>query len=289
MPMMFDYQRKLVAQAVALDPASPQARRGTWWLNRVKVTDGGGGWLTGRMRYSYDLRYDLLEKSKAEEAPGATLHDAAGAGVVFARSDWGPSASWMHLVAGPYDQSHAHQDQGSFSFYRNGWLSITANTTSSSGINQDVGVHNVIRFEQNGAVIAQRYSTSSKSLSDNGDALQVQADLTAAYSGSGGRVRMWKRELTYTRSSHSIAIADTCQIAPGVKAVWQLQLPTEPIPQRDGSLRAGRLRIVPMQPASPSVTVVNMRSVSREFTGGYRLELSGPDGSCQFRALLQAQ
>jgi hypothetical protein len=289
MPMMFDYQRKLVAQAVALDPASPQARRGTWWLNRVKVTDGGGGWLTGRMRYSYDLRYDLLEKSKSEEAPGATLHDAAGAGVVFARSDWGPSASWMHLVAGQYDQSHAHQDQGSFSFFRNGWLSITANTTSNSGINQDVGVHNVIRFEQNGAVIPQRYSTSRKSLSDNGDALKVQEDLTAAYAGSAGRVKLWKRELTYTRSSHSIAIADTCETAPGVKAVWQLQLPSEPIRQRDGSLLAGRLRIVPMQPASPSVAVVNMRSLSREFTGGYRLELSGPDGSCEFRALLQAQ
>ncbi len=272
MPMMFDYQRKLMALGVALDPSTPEARRGTWWLNRVKVTDGGSGWLTGRMRYNYDFKYDLLSAASAELAPAALMYDASGVGVVFARSDWSTSASWMHTVAGPYDQSHAHQDQGSFSFYRNGWLTVTANTRSSSGIEQGVDMHNVIRFGS----IGQRNSTSTKTVTDVGGVLTVAEDLSPAYAGTA--VTRWQRELAYTRATHTLAVHDVCQST--AAPVWQLQTPVAPVRQADGSYLAGRLRITPVTPAAPTVAIVPL-------LGGYRLELTGP--GCEFQVVLQAQ
>jgi hypothetical protein len=288
MPIMFDYQRKLVAEAVALYPGTAQGQRGTWWLNRVRVTDGGSGYLTGMMRYNYDFRYDLLTQAATEAAPTATAYNAAGTGVLFARSDWGTTASWMHTIAGTLDQSHAHQDQGGFSFYKSGWLTVTSNVYSNSGINQDTGTENVIRFMSNGTAIGQGYSTSSKTFTDDGNTLAVSETLTPAYAGSGGRVSSWLRQLNYQRSAHTLNVHDFCTVASGVTPVWQLHVPVAPVRQSDGSYVAGSLRIVPVTPAAPTVTISDMRTVSSDFSGGYRLELTGPAGSCEFNVTLQA-
>ncbi len=287
MPLMFDYQRKLVAEAVSLFPTTAQGQRGTWWLNRVRVSDGGNGFLTGRMRYNYNFRYDLLAMAASELAPATTVYDAAGTGALFARSDWSTTASWMHTVAGPYDQSHAHQDQGSFSFYRNGWLTLTSNAYSNSGINQGTDVHNVIRFMYNGAIVRQNNSTSSKTVTDNGGTLQINETLTPAYSSNSSRVSNWLRELTYERSLHRLTVHDYCTVGTGVTPVWQMHTPVQPVRQSDGSYLAGNLRITMSTPAAPTVTVVNM--ASGEFDSGYRLEITGPASSCEFQVTLQAQ
>jgi len=276
MPLMFDYQRKLVALGVALDPTSEQARRGTWWLKRVRVNDGGSGFLTGRMRYNYNYRYDLLAMAASELAPTALVHDAKGTGALFARSDWSTNASWMHTVAGPYDQSHAHQDQGSFSFYKGGWLTLTSNVWSRSGIEQGVDVHNVLRFGS----LRQRNSISTRTVSDSAGTLTIAEDLSPAYAGT--QVSGWRRTLTYDRAAHQIDVHDVCQSA--VAPVWQLHTPVAPVRQADGSYRAGRLQITTSLPASPTVNIVSMAGSG--FTGGYRLEISGP--GCEFRVSLRA-
>lgn len=287
MPRMFDYQRKLVEEAVALRPESPAARRGTWWLNRIKVTDGGSGSVVGRMRYNYNFRYDLLARSAGELAPSALLHNAGGAGALFARSGWTEAASWMSLVAGVYDQSHAHQDQGSFSFYKGEWLAITSNVHSRSGINQGVDVQNIVRFDANGAPVRQNTTLLSKTVADSADTLQVTADLAPAYSRSAHLVSGWTRSLTYQRSLHKLVVHDTCTVAQGVQPVWQLHVPARPDVQADGSILAGRLRVRPLAPAAPAVTVVDMRTVSTDYTAGYRLELRAASG-CEFKVELQA-
>ena len=33
----------------------------------------------------------------------------------------------LAIVAGPYNESHAHQDQGSFTLFSGDWLAVTAN------------------------------------------------------------------------------------------------------------------------------------------------------------------
>jgi hypothetical protein len=287
MPRMFDYQRKLVEEAVALKPDSAAAKRATWWLNRIKVTDGGDGSVLGRMRYNYNFRYDLLARSPVEQAPSALTYDASGVGALFARSDWSIGASWMSLVAGVYDQSHAHQDQGSFSFYKNEWLAITSNVYSHSGINQGVELQNIVRFESNGVIIGQNNTLVGKTVSDTAGTLQVTANLAPAYSRHAQQVSSWTRSLTYQRSSHTLQVRDQCSVAQGVQAVWQLHVPVRPTLEADGSILAGRLRIKATLPTAPAVNVVDMRASSSQYSAGFRIELRAASG-CEFNVELQA-
>lgn len=288
MPRMFDFQRKLVQEAVVLNSGSDAAMRGSWWLNRIKVTDGGSGSLVGRMRFNYNFRYDLLANNEPELAPSHLVYDASGAGVLFARSDWSESASWLSFVAGIYDQSHAHQDQGSFSFYKNNWLAVTSNIFSSSGINQGVEVQNIIRFVANGENVRQNESVSSKTITDVDDVLHIDADLTPAYSNHATLISSWTRNLTYTRSTHEINIHDQCSVAAGVQPIWQLHVPMPPVVQADGSILAGDLKVTPVLPLNPVIHIVDMDTVSTQYNGGYRIELTG-DSGCEFNINLSVQ
>ncbi len=289
MPVMFDYQRKLMEEAVALYTNTDQGRRGTWWLNRVKVTDGGNGFLVGRMRYNYNFRYDLLAVAATEAAPTSLVYDTPGVGALFARSDWTTTATWMHTNAGYYDQSHAHEDQGSFSFYKGTWLTVTSNVYSASGINQGVDVENVVRFMSGGNALGQNESVSTKTYTDNGTVLQIAENLTPAYSSNSALVSQWLRDFTYDRSAHRLRVLDRCTVASGITPVWQLHTPVQPVLQSDGSYLAGALRIIPVAPATPTVAIVNMRTLSSEFSAGYRLELTAPAGTCGFTVDLVAQ
>lgn len=286
-PRMFDYQRRLLLEAVALNPATAQAARGVWWLNRARLSDGGSGSVVGRMRYNYNFRFDLLVPTTGETQPTALVYDASGAGALFARSDWSTSASWIATVAGDFDQSHAHQEQGTFSFYKGGWLAVTSNIHSRSGINQDVPVHNVVRFAVGGVVIPQNYSTSTKTVNDTGNVLTVQENLTPAYSRRAAEVQAWTRGLVYNRGTHTLAVHDICTVAAGVSATWQLHTPVAPVAQADGSYIAGNLRITPVLPAASAVTVVNMNALDNQFNSGYRLEIAAGAG-CEFRVNLAA-
>ena len=287
-PRMFDFQRRLMLEAVALNPATAQAARGVWWLNRARLTDGGSGNVIGRMRYNYNYRFDLLVPATPEVSPTALYYDAYGSGVVFARSDWTTSASWFATVAGVFDQSHAHAEQGGFTFYKNGWLAITSNIHSRNGINQGSDVHNVVRFSSGGAIIPQNYSTSTKTFTDAGTTLTVAENLSPAYSRRAADVSAWTRTFVYDRTQHSLHVADNCTVAPGVTAVWQLHTPQIPVQQGDGSWLAGNLRIIPVTPASPAVTVVDMHAANNQFNSGYRMEITA-GAACEFVVQLRAQ
>ena len=99
----------------------------------------------------------------------------------------------------------------------------------------------------------------------------------------------WTRQFTYQRSAHTLTVHDLCAVGSGVTPVWQLHVPVAPVRQSDGSYLAGSLRIVPVQPKTPAVSVVSMKTTSSDFTGGYRLELRNPGGSCEFVVSLIAQ
>lgn len=281
---MFDYQRGLMLEAVALNLGTPQAARGQWWINNISVSDGGDGWVKGKMRYNFDYRYDLLAGSNASQAPTDLAYYSLGAGAFFARNSWNVTSSWFHTVAGIFDQSHASQDQGTFSFYKNGWLSITSNYWSNSGINQDVGTHNGLRFMNGTTALGQTFNTKSTlSYSTVGGLLTVAEDLTPAYSGSG-KVQSWKRTFNY--QNDQLNIHDTCQVSAGIVPVFQVHTPVLPVVQPDGTtIKAGGLTITSTLPVVSKI--VSMSSVNSDFKSGYRVELTAQSG-CEFNVTLQA-
>jgi hypothetical protein len=272
-PELYDYHENLVREAVSLVTGTEQARRGTWWLNNNSVTS-----LTG-----FNLRPSLLTTSDAATAPTALEYHATGVGHFFARSSWNTNASWLSFVAGPYDESHAHHDQGAFTFYRNGWLAATNNMWSHSGLQLSVGAHNVVRFSRNGSIIEQNESVSSMTYAKSGDVVTAQANLTPAYSRNSDAVQSWLRDLRF--QGNTLRVHDTCQVASGVTAVFQVQVPTQPTIQADGSIRAGNLRI--QGGAGYTTRLVEMRSTDTDFNSGWRVELSNPAG-CEFTVDLTA-
>jgi hypothetical protein len=284
MPEIFDYQRRLVEEAVNLNHGTPQASRGMWWLSNVSVRS---------MEHVYDYRYDLLASAQDKAVqPTALVYDATGVGAIFARSDWSTSASWLATVAGPYDQSHAHQEQGGFTFYKGTWLAVTSNVWSHSGLHQETGAQNVVRFVSGGADIPQKDNTvSTHAVSTAAGVTTISEDLSPAYAGSGGKVTRWKRTLTYTAASHLLNIQDTCAIAAGVQPIFQVHVPAQPTVDAKGTVTAGNLTITPLQPSGAAVTVVSMHDLDGDYDSGYRVEITPPAGntSCAFSVNLQAK
>ena len=293
MPLMFDYQRELMIEAAALNPGTAEGGRAAWWLATVPVTDGGGGWVYGAMRQNFEYRYDVLaaaQAAQASQAPTALVYDGTGVGALFARSSWDKTASWLAAVAGPYDQSHAHQEQGGFTFFKGSWLAVTSNILSNSGVQQGVEGNNVLRFVSGGANIPQNDGTSTMTYTDSGDQLQVVENLAAAYSSHASQVLAWKRTLGYTRSAHRLQVVDTCTVASGVQPVFQVNVPTKPTVS-GGSAVASGLTITPTVPAGAVINVVDMHALNSDYGSGYRVDISYPSGvsGCAFTVNLQAQ
>jgi hypothetical protein len=159
----------------------------------------------------------------------------------------------MSFVAGRFDESHAHEDQGSFQVYKGGqWLTVTTNIWGAGGLSQGVLYHNGLRFEEGGAVIPQLRTSqvgvtgaSSLQWSSQAGVIVVDSDLETAYSRNGERNKVvkWHRKVSF--GSHQLSVADTYQVASAVKAVFQVQVPVQPVIQGDGSIKAGGLIIRP--------------------------------------------
>jgi hypothetical protein len=285
-PYVYDYHRNLVHAAVVLSAGTPEAKRGTWWLQHNSLRDG--------VSSSFNLYGDLLPFPDTAQAPTDTVYHATDAGVLFARSSWTTTdASWLSIVAGKYDQSHAHQEEGSFTFFGGDWLAVTSNIWSHSGIHQETIVHNVLRFERNGSIIPQSQSSSLQSTmtyTTSGSVVSVDANLTNAYWRNADAVQSWTRNLQY--SGQTLRVTDACIVASGVKPVFQLHVPVEPLLQQGGSVVAGKLRIVPLQSATP--TFVKMRGPEPadpsdpppEFSQGYRIDFR-PAAGCSFSFQLE--
>lgn len=276
-PDLYDYHENLVHTAVVLARGTAQARRGTWWLRNNSV-DG--------VTHSFNLFGDLLPYPDSPEPPTDLTYHAAGAGVAFARSSWNTDAAWLAVVAGKYDQSHAHQDQGSFTFFRRDWLAVTPNIWSHSGINQGVNVHNVIRFERaDGSTIPQSPSdtiASTMTLSSGSGGVSVNADLTNAYWRNRDTVQSWTRSLEL--SGTTLRVTDVCRVAEGVRPVFQVHVPVQPSLQGDGSVRAGDLQLVPRD--TGAITWVAMPGP--EFNRGYRIDIR-PASGCSFSLELRTR
>ena len=300
-PELYDYHRRLMLEARSLtDDAAAQAMADAW-LAGISVQ---------RMEHGFNTVHDLMAGGETRArgkgrhgengVPGsgdtegrALFHHAAGAGHLFARSGWDRDAMWLAVVAGPYTESHAHQDQGGFTLFGGDWLAVTANIWSRSGIVQTGLAHNVLRFERDSGLGRPcrrgddlghpRYlvpqcepSTSTmrtEPLADGG--LRIDADLTGAYGGNAA-VRAWTRRLDF--AARRLRIEDRYAVAPGTEAVFQLQLPEAPRIEGPGA-RAGRLQIRVLEPAGARLEAVEWRSLKPdEFQRGWRLDVRAPQG-----------
>lgn len=266
-PVIYDYHRALMLEAHRMTLDSIAADNASWWLHSISVQ---------QMESGFNYREDLLPPGPGGSPPNDLVYHAEATGHLFARSGWDTHALWVEFDAGPYVESHAHQDQGSFTLYQDDWLAVTENIWSHSGIQQGTEVHNVLRFEQGGNVVPQVVgTTSTMSVTPvGGGAVHAIADLTPAYDGDPA-VTSWTRTIDF--SGAALDVHDSYETGAGTTATFQIDVPLQPSISGH-TARAGNLLITVLSPANATMQAIDWTTVDGDFNSGWRIDVGGGAG-----------
>ncbi len=195
-------------QMVGYWSGSSRARQlARWYLTRV-VPDYTGPSFNDRTAYWYDLIFrtegDTLE---AKQLPPAYI--APGTGFVTSRSGWDDDATSLAVSGYPIiDQSHQHQDVGSFTLWKHDWLAVDAATYSNSGLSWSSDAHNMVHVE--GSERRGREIPGLKTAFDDERLTYVNVDATGVFtehpeSETLTLVNEYTRELVYLKPNTLIA------------------------------------------------------------------------------------
>ena len=266
-PELYDYHRRLMLEARSLSKNEETRSMASWWLHSISI---------GHMTSGFNFRHDLLPAGDIGKPPAILIYQASGTGHLFARTGWDRDATWFGFNAGPYLESHAHQDQGGFTLFSGDWLAVSENIWTHSGIQQGTEVHNVVRFVRNGETVRQREpSVSSMEVTamDAGTGeVHARADLSPAFAPDSG-VHSWHRAIDF--KDRRLTVSDTFSRNAGTEAIFQVNVPVKPVV--DGlQARAGRLHIQVRKPEDAVVSVLDWSSLDKsEFHSGWRIDIRG--------------
>ncbi len=278
---LFDYHRNYLLELAYLFRAEPLAKRALWAANNSSVPR-----MTQQFMIPYDFLYDQELTTEPLDGMG-TAHYASGIGQFYARSSWSKNAMWVNLLGGPYTESHAHQDQGSFMIYKDEWLAYDVNIESTSGLAQEPEAHNLIRFVKGSATIPQRIGTSRVLAVHRGNGwVHAAVDTKPVYADAS--VQKSERELVFLHPD-CVIVYDRATTAAGTSQVWQLNSPqasvydtgtqVETIDQPSHDLHLRRV----IAPAGATRSVV---AAGSGFTGGNRLQITAPAGANTYLTVL---
>ncbi|MEP7044906.1 MAG: heparinase II/III family protein [Dokdonella sp.] len=274
-PAIYDYHRDLILEARRMTTDAAAQDHASWWLHAISEQE---------MQSGFNFRHDLLPAGPGGSPPAELIYHAPGTGQLFARTGWDTGAMWLQFSAGPYMESHAHQDQGSFTLFEGDWLAVTENIWSHSGIQQGTEVHNLVRFEHAGDIVAQRTGTTSTMTVTPGanGAIHVEANLTPAYNGDPA-VQSWQRAFDF--ANRTLTIHDSFSVGAGTQAIFEINVPVQPtISGADAT--AGSLKLHVLSPANAMLTAVDWTTVDSDYLSGWRIDVAG--GSTDYVVELSA-
>lgn len=280
---LYDYHRDYVQQLVMLFPNDAMARRAKGLLADSSVPG-----MTQAYMHVHEFLNDRPDVAAAPLTDLNTAYYAPGIGQVYARSGWDKGATWVNLIAGPYTESHAHQDQGSIMLYKGGWLAYDPNIESRSGLAQETTAHSLVRIDSGGAPVRQIATTTSKlqALAQGDGYVYASADLTPAYRNNAA-VQKVHRELVYLLPD-VVIVYDRVQSAAGTTQTWQLATPVAPaIAGATATVTSAghTLAVTRVAPAAAAMSSYSYAS-SGQFTGGYRLDERMPGGDQRYLHVL---
>jgi hypothetical protein len=276
--MFFDYHRSYLQDLVGLYASDPLAPRVQALLAASSLPKMGSEFM-----FVNDFVWgnDSVKPTTLDGL--GTAYYASGIGELYARSGWTKDATWINLIAGPYTQSHAHQDQGSLMLYKEGWLAYDAVIESHSGLPQQTTAHSVVRIVDGGKTVEQKLFTEPKlvALHRGTGFLHAAADLTAAYKSSPV-VQLVQRELVYLQPD-TVVVYDRVTTRAGSQQVFQLVSPAKPA-MADGTSHdfANAKHTLTLEtvvePASTTRSILDFKASDADFSAGFRYDEIMPGG-----------
>ncbi|HET9624519.1 MAG TPA: hypothetical protein VFP84_24270 [Kofleriaceae bacterium] len=264
----FDYQRNYLQELIQQFPSDLLAQRAKTQLQASSLPQ-----MSQSFMLAYDFLYDNANVSAKPLTGMNTSYYARGIGELYARSGWDTHATWVNFIAGPYTQSHAHQDQGSLMIYKDGWLAYDAVINSKSGLPQSTTSHSLVRVTSNGQPVPQIAATTSvmNALHQGTGYTYASADLKPAYNGNAA-VQTMQREMVYLQPD-VIVVFDRVRTASGTSQTWQLASPTAAsISGSTASVTNAGHTLKVQKISGGTMAVTPMTAVDADFTGGYRLD-----------------
>ncbi len=268
---MFDYQRNYLQELVSLYPHDPLAGPAQTLLANCSVPTMADSFMAVD-----DFLYENTNVAASAMGGLGTAYYASGIGELYARSGWDSHATWINLIAGPYTEAHAHQDQGSLMIYKDGWLGYDSVIDSFSGLRQETTAHSLVRIDSGGAPVHQVASTTSQmsALHTGPGWLYASADVTAAYAGAAAISKV-QREIVFIQPN-TVVVYDRVTSAAGTQQTWQLATPVAPaISGTTATITAAghTLSVQRLAPAGATSSAFSYTNDSSgDYTGGYRLD-----------------
>jgi hypothetical protein len=222
---LFDYHRSYLQDLITLYPSDPLAPRAQALLAASSLPK-----MSSEFMYVNDFLYANSNVQASTLDGLGTAYYAPGIGEIYARSSWDKHATWINMIAGPYTQSHAHQDQGSLMIYKDGWLAYDAVVDSHSGLPQQTTAHSLVRIVDGGNTVEQKLNTETKLLALHhvpGSYLHVAADMTPTYKNSAS-VQSSQREIVYLEPD-TVVVYDRITTRASAQQVFQLVSPVIPM------------------------------------------------------------
>ena len=274
---LFDYHREYLQILAHLYPTDAMSGVAKTLLAKSSVP---------RMANAFEAWADFIYDTSTITAQPLsrlpTAHWGSGTGQFSMRSAWALDATYANLICGPYTESHAHHDQGSFVLFKGGWLATDENIHSHSGLVQEESAHNLVRIEQNGVVVPQTYNSSCKmqALADTPLYSYGLAVSTPSYAGKAA-VQKLEREFLFIKPGVVVVLDRVQTSGPGVKRVWTLNLPATPTVVGDRlsiSSGANQLDVQRLAPAGLTTQVKSWPQLNADMLRGARVDVADSQG-----------
>lgn len=269
---LFDYHREYLLILMALFPDDRLSGVAASMLEQSSVPQ-----MKNKFMHYADFMYEQPELRPRPLGDLATSYWAPGTGQFMLRSAWERSATFANFICGPYSESHAHRDQGSFLIFKGGWLAIDPNIYSRSGIDQDEELHNLVRIEHDGKTIRQNYDTSCamKALTDTEVFAYASADVSPVYA-KNNVVKKLEREFVFVKPNIFVVL-DRAETSQATRKTWTLNLPGEPrVEGRTIKYANGknRLDVHLLSPATSELVVHDWPEIRKSVRSGTRVDVS---------------
>jgi hypothetical protein len=278
----FDYHRNYLQELIQEYSTDTLAKRAKSQLQASSLPQMGSQFML-----AYDFLYDN-SMVVAQPIDGLnTTYYASGIGELYTRSGWDAHATWVNLIAGPYTQSHAHQDQGSLMIYKDGWLAYDSVIDSHSGLPQETTAHGLVRIDSGGQPVRQIAATTSRltALHQGTGYTYAAADLTPAYNGNSAVVKS-QREIVHLLPD-VVVVFDRVQSAAGTTQTWQLASPAAAsISGTLATITSSGHALKVQEISGGAMSVTPFTSVSSDYAGGFRLDETMAGGDNRYLHVL---